>query len=308
MSHPTRGRRGRHRRRRWSTHRHATWSMRPPHPYRWAWPQWFPRLCLATARAVNVCCRGIGRTTRRMVVALVGRGRSRGPGTPRLADLLALTAAASMAASGPAALSVLGFHMWEITMTGHRSRSTPPLDPGARLRHSRRTASTATAADGRVPASRRSRSVPRAAGAGSVAPVSGAQEGRSVLPLYTPRAAAELLAVRESWLRRKAAARAVPCTFLGRHLRFSRADLEAIAQAAAHPPLTTPDALAGGGLNPAAASGDVEDALLTAVDADQAPRSRAGQRPPRRRGPNKASRHRQAAAAEDGWDRSGRAA
>jgi hypothetical protein len=29
------------------------------------------------------------------------------------------------------------------------------------------------------------------------------------------------MAVRESWLRRKAAARAIPCTFLGKHLRFS---------------------------------------------------------------------------------------
>jgi excisionase family DNA binding protein len=127
--------------------------------------------------------------------------------------------------------------------------------------------------------------------------------------LYTPRVAAELLAVRESWLRRKAAARAVPCTFLGRHLRFSRADLEAIAQAAAHPPLTTPEALPGRGLNPGPASLDVEDGIPTAVDAEQTPRSRPGQRPPRRRGPNKASRHRPAAAAaEDGWNGLGRAA
>lgn len=60
-----------------------------------------------------------------------------------------------------------------------------------------------------------------------------------VLPLYTPAEAAEMLAVRESWLRRRAAARAVPCTFLGKHLRFSRADVVAIAAAAAHPPATT---------------------------------------------------------------------
>jgi excisionase family DNA binding protein len=135
------------------------------------------------------------------------------------------------------------------------------------------------------------------------------QEGRSVLPLYTPRAAAELLAVRESWLRRKAAARAVPCTFLGRHLRFSHADLEAIAQAAAHPPLTTPEPLLGRELKPAPTSVEVEDALQATGDADQTPRSLSTQRPPRRRGPNKASRHRQpAAAAEDGWDGWGRAA
>ena len=55
----------------------------------------------------------------------------------------------------------------------------------------------------------------------------------SVLPLYTPAAAAEILAVRESWLRRGAAARTVPCTFLGKHLRFSHADVVAIAEAGA---------------------------------------------------------------------------
>jgi hypothetical protein len=55
----------------------------------------------------------------------------------------------------------------------------------------------------------------------------------SVLPLYTPAVAAELLAVRESWLRRRAAARTVPCTFLGKHLRFSHADVVAIAEAGA---------------------------------------------------------------------------
>ena len=54
--------------------------------------------------------------------------------------------------------------------------------------------------------------------------------------LYTPAEAAELLKVRESWLRKKAAARQVPCTFLGRHLRFSPADLTAIVTAAAQPP------------------------------------------------------------------------
>ncbi len=58
----------------------------------------------------------------------------------------------------------------------------------------------------------------------------------AVLPLYTPAQAAQLLAVRESWLRRRATARAVPCTFLGKHLRFSHADVVAIALAGAHPP------------------------------------------------------------------------
>jgi excisionase family DNA binding protein len=54
--------------------------------------------------------------------------------------------------------------------------------------------------------------------------------------LLTAEQAAELLQVRPSWLRRKAAARAVPCRFLGKHLRFSRADINAIAEASAQPP------------------------------------------------------------------------
>lgn len=62
-----------------------------------------------------------------------------------------------------------------------------------------------------------------------------AGSGASALPLYTPARAAEVLAVRESWLRRRAAERRVPCTFLGKHLRFSHADVVAIAAAGAHP-------------------------------------------------------------------------
>lgn len=48
--------------------------------------------------------------------------------------------------------------------------------------------------------------------------------------LYTAEQAASLLQVRPSWLRRKAAARAVPCRFVGKHLRFSRSDIETIAE------------------------------------------------------------------------------
>jgi excisionase family DNA binding protein len=59
------------------------------------------------------------------------------------------------------------------------------------------------------------------------------------LPLYTPSEAARLLTVPESWLRRRVTARAVPCTFLGKHLRFSRADLIAIVQAGATAPAPT---------------------------------------------------------------------
>ena len=62
-----------------------------------------------------------------------------------------------------------------------------------------------------------------------------------LLPLYTPAQAADLLAVRESWLRRRATARAVPCTFLGKHLRFSHADLVAIVRVGATPVGPTPE-------------------------------------------------------------------
>jgi excisionase family DNA binding protein len=45
---------------------------------------------------------------------------------------------------------------------------------------------------------------------------------------YTPEQAAVLLAVRPSWLRRAAAEGEIACTYLGKHLRFSDADLHAI--------------------------------------------------------------------------------
>jgi hypothetical protein len=53
--------------------------------------------------------------------------------------------------------------------------------------------------------------------------------------LYTPAQAAALLAVKESWLRRKAGQRAIPCTFLGKHLCFSGHDLRVIATLGAQP-------------------------------------------------------------------------
>lgn len=67
--------------------------------------------------------------------------------------------------------------------------------------------------------------------------------------LYTVEEAAALLQVRPSWLRRKAAARAVPCTFLGKHLRFSRADLDTIIAGGSHqtaPPRQRPATVSGG--------------------------------------------------------------
>lgn len=53
--------------------------------------------------------------------------------------------------------------------------------------------------------------------------------------VHTPAQAAELLTVSESWLRRQAGQRRIPCTYLGRHLRFSDRDLDAIVTAGARP-------------------------------------------------------------------------
>jgi Helix-turn-helix domain len=56
--------------------------------------------------------------------------------------------------------------------------------------------------------------------------------------LHTAAEAASILKVRESWLRTKAAARLIPCTFVGKHLRFSDHDIEQIMQAGARQPVT----------------------------------------------------------------------
>src|SRR2546426_981499 len=61
----------------------------------------------------------------------------------------------------------------------------------------------------------------------------GSSPSESTPMLYTAEQAAHLLQVRVSWLRKKATARAVPCTFVGKHLRFSPADLAAIVAAGA---------------------------------------------------------------------------
>lgn len=65
--------------------------------------------------------------------------------------------------------------------------------------------------------------------------VSGSQ--RADLELLTPAEAAELLKVPESWLRKSVAARQIPCTFLGKHLRFSAADVEEIVRAGHRAPV-----------------------------------------------------------------------
>jgi hypothetical protein len=56
--------------------------------------------------------------------------------------------------------------------------------------------------------------------------------------LLTPEQAGALLAIPGSWLRVRAAAGQVPSRRLGKHLRFARADLDAIAHAAARPTST----------------------------------------------------------------------
>lgn len=45
------------------------------------------------------------------------------------------------------------------------------------------------------------------------------------LALYKPHQAAELTQILESWLRRKAGRRCIPCTYVGKYLRFSADDI-----------------------------------------------------------------------------------
>lgn len=56
-------------------------------------------------------------------------------------------------------------------------------------------------------------------------------------PLLTADQAAELLRVPASWLRRKATARAIPCTFIGKHLRFTTDNIAMIIEFGAHTPI-----------------------------------------------------------------------
>ena len=55
--------------------------------------------------------------------------------------------------------------------------------------------------------------------------------------LHTAAEAAGILNVCESWLRTKAA-RLIPCTFIGKHLRFSDDDIAEIMKAGARQPVT----------------------------------------------------------------------
>lgn len=62
------------------------------------------------------------------------------------------------------------------------------------------------------------------------------------LDLFTPAQAAEKLKVPESWLRKRASGRQVPCTFIGKHLRFSAEDLAQIIRTGHRDPVTGPAA------------------------------------------------------------------
>jgi hypothetical protein len=59
--------------------------------------------------------------------------------------------------------------------------------------------------------------------------------------LHTPAEAAGILKVRESWLKTKASARLIPCTFVGKHLRFSDDDIAEIMRSGSRQPVTTRD-------------------------------------------------------------------
>ena len=56
--------------------------------------------------------------------------------------------------------------------------------------------------------------------------------------LHTVAETAQILKVRESWLKTKASARLVPCTFVGKHLRFSDDDIAEIMRVGARQPVT----------------------------------------------------------------------
>lgn len=57
--------------------------------------------------------------------------------------------------------------------------------------------------------------------------------------LHTAAEAAGILKVRESWLKTKASARLIPCTFVGKHLRFSDSDITEIMRVGARQPVTS---------------------------------------------------------------------
>jgi excisionase family DNA binding protein len=60
---------------------------------------------------------------------------------------------------------------------------------------------------------------------------------REVAPgqLLTPADVADLLSVSEAWVRRQAARHLIPCTRLGRQVRFTTEQVQQIVEAAAQP-------------------------------------------------------------------------
>ncbi|WP_304450663.1 helix-turn-helix domain-containing protein [Nocardiopsis sp. YSL2] len=64
------------------------------------------------------------------------------------------------------------------------------------------------------------------------------QDASSPPTVYTPAEAAALLKVPESWLRKRVSARQVPCTFIGKHLRFSATDIEQIIESGHRAPVS----------------------------------------------------------------------
>lgn len=62
-------------------------------------------------------------------------------------------------------------------------------------------------------------------------------------PLRNIDQLAELLGVPRTWVRDKVAARAIPFTFVGRHVRFTDDDVAAIIAAGKQPAITTPPVL-----------------------------------------------------------------
>lgn len=73
----------------------------------------------------------------------------------------------------------------------------------------------------------------------SVAALAAAQQ-ESGGTLLTVEEAAAMLAVPASWLKQRVAARAVACTRLGRHVRFTRDQVAAIIDASEQPALSAP--------------------------------------------------------------------
>ena len=55
--------------------------------------------------------------------------------------------------------------------------------------------------------------------------------------LHTAAEAAGIPKTRESWLKTKAAARLIPCTFIGEHLRFGDDDIDQIMRAGTRQPI-----------------------------------------------------------------------